>query len=247
MFLRAAVLPLICLLLSLLPAAAQTPDGWVDLFADGLKAFKPKTGDWQEVGGVSLDPQNPRRLVAQEGKGIWYNGPKGRTNDLFTLQKFGDLELHLEFNVPKGSNSGVKFHGHYEIQIDDSFGRKEISGENCGGIYPRAELTPRYHHIDKGIAPRVNACKAPGEWQMLEITFLAPRFDAAGKKTANARIAKATLNGQLIHEDQELLTPTGDRYKNAEMREGLLMLQGDHGPVAFRNVRVRPLGDKVTR
>jgi hypothetical protein len=227
---------------SLVAGAEESPSRGVDLFANGLSAFRPTKGVWQEVGDVGLDPKNPRRLVAKEGKGVWYNG--GRTNDLFTKQKFADVAVHLEFNVPKGSNSGIKFHGHYEIQIDDSYGRKQVSGENCGGIYPRAEARPRYHHIDKGVPPRVNACRAPGEWQSLDITFIAPRFDANGKKTANARIAQALLNGQVIHENLELLTPTGDRYKNAEMAEGLLMLQGDHGPVAFRNVRVRPLERK---
>jgi hypothetical protein len=244
MLLRTTSLAALCLLCLRSTASQPAPEGAIDLFAEGLTIFKTPTGDWQEVGGVALDPKNPRKLIAQPGKGVWYNGPKGRTNDLFTKQKFGDVQVHLEFNVPKGSNSGIKFHGHYEIQIDDSYGRKEVSGENCGGIYPRAELKPRYHHIDKGIAPRVNACKAPGEWQTLDITFVAPRFDAAGKKVQNARIARALLNGQVIHEDQELLTPTGDRYKNAEMAEGLLMLQGDHGPVAFRNVRLQPTAAK---
>jgi hypothetical protein len=240
--LRIFPLSALCLLLCLVPAAGQpAQEGTIDLFADGLSAFKPNNGDWQEVGGIALDPKNPRKFIAQPGKGVWYNGPKGRTNDLFTKLKFADVEIHLEFNVPKGSNSGIKFHGHYEIQIDDSFGRKEVTGDNCGGIYPRADLKPRYHHIDKGIGPKVNACRPPGEWQTFDFVFLAPRFDAAGKKVQNARIAKALHNGHVIHEDQELLTPTGDRYKNPEMREGVLMLQGDHGPVAFRNVRVRPL------
>ena len=67
----------------------------------------------------------------------------------------------------------------------------------------------------------------------------APRFDKDGKKTANARIVKATLNGQVIHENVELLTPTGHNYTKPEMATGPLMLQGDHGPVAFRNVKVR--------
>ena len=217
--------------------------GAIDLLADNLKAWREPFGDWREVGGVSLDPKNPRKLVAEDGKGVWHNGPKGNARNLLSKQKFGDVEIHLEFNIPKGSNSGLKFHGHYEIQILDSFGKKELTGEDCGGVYPRAEFKPRYTHIDKGIAPKVNACKAPGEWQTLDVTFHAPRFDEAGKKTANAKIARATLNGQVIHENQELLTPTGDRWKNAEMTHGPLMLQADHGAVAFRNVRVRPLND----
>lgn len=224
---------------SALGLAGPTKDAPLELFGDNLSAFKEPQGDWQQVGGVEVDPQNPRKLVAKPGKGIWYNGPKGRTTNLFTKQKFGDIELHVEFNIPKGSNSGIKFHGHYEIQILDSFGKKEVNGEDCGGIYPCAVLMPRYTHIDKGIAPKVNACKAPGEWQTLDVVFLAPRFDKDGKKIKNAMIAKATLNGQVIHDQQELLTPTGDRWKNAEMAEGPLMVQADHGPVAFRNVYVK--------
>ena len=103
----------------------------------------------------------------------------------------------------------------------------------------RAEQKPRYHHIDDGIAPRLNACKAPGEWQTLEAIFRSPRFDRNGKKIANAKIVHATLNGQLIHEDQELLTPTGNNWNKKERSSGPLMLQGDHGPVAFRNVKIR--------
>src|SRR4051812_15491426 len=182
--------------------------GEVDLFANGVAAFKKPADGWVEVGGVAVDPKNPRRLVPVDGKGVYYNGPKGNARDLYTTQKFGDVAVHLEFNVPKGSNSGIKFHGHYEIQITDSYGVKQLTGDHCGGIYPRADLKPSYHHIDKGIAPKVNAAKPAGEWQALDITFLAPRFDADGKKTANAKIARAVLNGQVIHDDQELLTPT---------------------------------------
>ena len=170
------------------------------------------------------------------------NGEKGNAADLYTKEKFGDVEVHLEFCIPKGSNSGIKFHGHYEIQICDSFGKAKITGEDCGGIYPRAELTPKYHHIDDGIAPKVNACKAPGEWQTLDIIFLAPRYDDKGKKTTNAKIVKATLNDKIIHENRDLETPTGHNHTKPEMATGPLMLQGDHGPVAFRNVKVRPVG-----
>ena len=213
----------------------------VDMLAYNLAAWKTPYGEWKEVGGVELDAKNIKKLLPKDGKGVWYNGPKGRAANLFSKQKFADVELHIEFNVPKGSNSGIKFHGHYEIQILDSFGKKEVSGEDCGGIYPRAVLNPRYTHIDKGIAPKVNACKAPGEWQTLDVVFLAPQFDKDGKKIKNAMIAKAVLNGQIIHDKQELLTPTGDRWKNAEMREGPMMIQADHGPVAFRNMTVKVL------
>jgi hypothetical protein len=131
--------------------------------------------------------------------------------------------------------------GLYEIQILDSWGVKAPTASDCGGIYPRAELEPRYRHIDKGVPPRTNAARRPGEWQMLDVTFYAPRFDAGGKKTANARFVKVLFNDQVIHENVELASPTGHAWREQEIPRGPLLLQADHGPVAFRNVRVRAI------
>jgi hypothetical protein len=236
---RLIIIPLLFILLFLEPASAA--DEPVDLLAGQLKAFKLPVDEWQEVGEVALDPDNPRKLKASPGKGVWYNGAKGRARDLYTKGQFEDVEVNLEFLIPKGSNSGIKFHGHYEIQIEDSFGVKDLTGHHCGGVYPRADLKPSYHHIDKGIAPRVNACKPAGQWQSLSAVFKAPRFDDKGKKIANAMLVKVVFNGQLIHENQELLTPTGHNWRNPEMAVGPLMLQADHGPVAFRKVTARSL------
>ncbi len=229
----------ILLLTYAVPVAAGGDKDWQPLFDKGLDAFKTPHGEWTAVASVALDEKNPKKLVAKEGQGIYYNGPKGRTNNLFTKEKYGDLEVHLEFLVPKGSNSGIKFHGHYEIQIMDSFGLKKLKGSDCGGVYPRAEAKPKYTYLDDGIPPKVNACKAPGEWQTLDIVFLAPRFDKDGKKIANARLPKVLLNDILIHDNVELLTPTGDRWRQPEMAVGPIMLQADHGPVAFRNFKIR--------
>jgi hypothetical protein len=217
-------------------------DDWIDLFADkGLTAWNKPSKDWLVAKSVQLNPNNPRCLLAELGKGdILVNGPQGRTRDLVTKQKFGDVEAHVEFLIPKKSNSGVKFEGLYEIQILDSYGVKNLTGNDCGGVYPRAEQKPRYHHIDKGIPPRTNACRPAGEWQTLDVIFLAPRFDKSGKKTANARFVKVVLNGQVIHDNVELKTPTGHAWHNKEIAAGPLLLQADHGPVAFRNVRIRP-------
>jgi hypothetical protein len=238
---RRCCVPLAVLLFWSTLTPAAEPE-WLEL--TGPKAadvWKGKTDGWSLVDTVKLDADNPRRLLFDGTGPIWINGTKGNAPNLVTRQSFGDCELHLEFMLPKGSNSGVKFHGHYEIQLFDSFGKKELTGADCGGIYPRAETKPVYRHLDKGIAPKVNACKAPGEWQTLDVVFQAPRFDAAGKKTADARIVKATLNGEVIHEDQVLKTPTGHADVTKEVPTGPLLLQGDHGFVAFRNVKVRPL------
>jgi hypothetical protein len=230
----------------LLPFSAPGPGlagekDWIVLF-DGksLDAWKKPTGDWAVVGGVEIDPENPKKLVAKPGEGVLHNGPKGRTRNLISKQAFGDIETHVEFLIPKKSNSGVKFEGVYEIQIFDSWGVEKPKATDCGGIYPRAELLPKYHYLDAGIPPRVNACKPAGEWQTLDMIFQAPRFDADGKKVRNARFIKVVLNGTVIHENVELKTPTGNNWSKKEHATGPFFLQADHGPVGFRNVRVRP-------
>jgi hypothetical protein len=142
--------------------------------------------------------------------------------------------------IPKGSNSGIYFQGRYEIQVYDSFGvaKDKYPGIECGGIYPR--------WIDnkemEGHTPRVNASRRPGEWQGFDVIFRAPRFDAAGKKTANARFVKVIHNGQVIHENIEVSGPTRAAPFEDEKALGPLMFQGDHGPVAYRGVCVARLG-----
>ena len=217
-------------------------DGWVELVgSSGFEAWKTPTTNWEMVGSTMLKPGDPKRLEATPGGGVVYNGPGGRAVNLVTRETYGDVEAHLEFMVPKGSNSGVKFEGVYEIQIFDSYGAKKVTASHSGGVYPRAELLPRYRHIDEGYPPRVNASRPPGEWQTLDVVFRAPRFDAEGKKVANARFDKVVLNGQVVQEGLEVPCPTGHVWRQKERPEGPLLLQGDHGPVAFRNVRVRPL------
>jgi hypothetical protein len=213
---------------------------WIDLSAaKDLDAWTTPTGDWTRAGDAELDAKNARVLVAKPGTGVLVTGPRAR--NLVTKQTFTDAEVHVEFLISKGSNSGVKLLGLYEIQILDTHGRKELSGDSCGGIYPRAEEKPRYHHIDKGVPPTVNAAKPAGEWQTLDILFLAPRFDADGKKAANAKFVKVVLNGQVVHENVEVSYPTGAAWRlRKEVASGPLLLQGDHGPIAFRNVRIRP-------
>jgi len=215
---------------------------WIELIGEhGLEDWKKPTGAWIVGGGARLDPKNQSRLVAEPGQGVLVNGPTGKTQNLLTKQAFGDVETHFEFLIPKGSNSGVKFESFYEIQIFDSFGVSKLTGSHSGGIYPRAEMLPRYHHIDDGTAPRVNAARPAGEWQTLDVTFRAPRFDSSGKKSRNAKFEKVVLNGQVIHENVEVESPTGHVWRLKEVARGPILLQADHGPVAFRNIRARTL------
>jgi hypothetical protein len=225
---------------SMIATSAMADDKWIVL-SDDLKAWQQPAGDWYLAGNAHVDPQNDRRLSGEPGHGVLINGKEGRTKDLLTRQRWSDVEIRLEFMIPRRSNSGVKLEGVYEVQIVDTWKVAKPKGYDCGGIYPRAELKPKYHHIDDGIAPLTNAAKQPGQWQTLEIVFRAPRFDAQSEKVRNAQFEKVVLNGKLIHDHVEVEHPTGHIWREKEHPAGPLLLQADHGPVAFRNVRLRPL------
>jgi hypothetical protein len=225
------------------PDPAQSPD-WIELTRDAAarEGWQNVGADWMVAGDAELRSDNPRRISPKPGEGVLLNGPLGIARNLVTKPKYADAEAHVEFLISRGSNSGVKLQGIYEIQILDTHGKQDLTGDAMGGVYPWAEDRPRYHHLDIGTPPKVNAAKPAGEWQTLDITFRAPRFDASGRKIENARFLKVMLNGQLVQEDVELLRPTGANWRLAkEVPTGPLLLQGDHGPVAFRNVRIRPL------
>lgn len=205
----------------------------------GMTGWKQPTGDWTMVGQVAVDPANDRALLAKSGEGAILNGSKGRTVNLFSELEHGDVAAHIEFILPRGSNSGVYFMGRYEIQIYDSFGveKDKYPGIECGGIYPRW-IDNR--EVD-GHSPIVNASLPPGQWQTFDVIFRSPRFDAAGRKTENARFVKVVHNGKLIHQDIELKGPTRAAAWEDEKAIGPLMLQGDHGPIAYRGICVAPL------
>ena len=200
-------------------------------------------GDWYSAENARLDNWNEKRLIGDRGEGVLINGRIGKTQSLITKRRdYQDVEVHVEFMVAKRSNSGIIFHGNYEIQILDSAHVKEPTGAHCGGVYPRAENDPKtkeYRHIDKGSPPRVNAAKKPGEWQTMDIIFQSPRFDKNGKKTANARFVKVVHNGRVIQENIEVPFACGPNWDRKQHPQGPVIIQGDYGPIAIRNVRVR--------
>ena len=165
------------------PAVGADEDGWSRLDAnDNFAVWRQPTGEWYVAGDAALDPGNPKALVGTPGKGVMINGKTGRTPSLVTKRNdFRDVELHVEFMVAKGSNSGVIFHDNYEIQILDSHGIEKPTAGHCGGVYPRAEDKPTHHHIDKGSPPKVNAAGPPGKWQTFDIIFQAAQIDSLGQ------------------------------------------------------------------
>lgn len=213
-----------------LPAATLAADA-VNLFngknLDGWAMKGDKSKSQWRVGVAKMDEQDNAKLLAKDatnGKGDLVN--TGTGVDLYTNDKFGDCTLSLELMVPKGSNSGIYMLGEYEVQILDSFGKAEVGKGDLGGIYNTA-------------APKKNVSKKPGEWQTMVIEFQAPRFEG-DKKVANAKYVKIVLNGETIHENVEVAGPTPACLTGKEAPTGPVMFQGDHGPVAFRNIQITP-------
>lgn len=211
-----------------------------------MKAFKPQAGNWRIAGGASAHPDKKLDLQATNGTGVLVNLPDERKkDDLFTLMEHGDIELELEFMTARESNSGVYLMGRYEVQIYDSHTRT-LSGllqpgkHDCAAIYERwDERRPEGQKGYEGRPPLVNVTRAPGLWQKYRIIFQAPRFNEKGEKIANAKFVKVFHNDVLVHDNVELSGPTRGSAFDNEAPLGPLCLQGDHGPVAFRNIRYK--------
>lgn len=206
----------------------------LSLSANDLSPWISHAGAWKVVKTAQIDSANPKKLSLTEGMGVLVNGDAGRTLNLFSRARHGDVQAHIEFMVPKGSNSGIYFMGRYEIQVYDSHGKKNVGFGDCGGIYQRWDNGRGF----EGHGAKTNASKPAGEWQSFDVTFKAPRFDKDGRKIANAQFVKVVHNGVVIHENVDLTGPTRSPGFHDEAPLGPLMVQGDHGPVAYRNLRL---------
>jgi hypothetical protein len=138
----------------------------------------------------------------------------GHARNLITTGKFWNFILHVEYNVAEKSNSGVGLRGRYEMQIQDDYG-KPVESHINGAIYSR-------------IKPLVNASKKAGEWQTAEIRLV-------------GRDVSVTLNGKPIIVRQKIEGLTAIAFAPFEGEPGPIELQGDHGPVEFRNIVLTPL------
>jgi hypothetical protein len=160
---------------------------------DGWQPVGRRDNKWSAVGGILQNANSGANLV--------------------TDQKFDDFKLHLEFRVPKESNSGVYLRGRYELQVDDAAGL-DPSSHHLGGLYGF-------------IAPSESVAKAAGEWQSMDVTLV-------------GRMLTYELNGTTVICNREIPGITGGAIDSAEADSGPLLLQGDHGPVDYRNIVITP-------
>ena len=140
-----------------------------------------------------------------------------RSVNIYTEKTFKNFKLHIDFKVNNKGNSGAYMRGRKEVQVLDSFGKADdqLKHWDCGGIYSRH-------------APSTNACKAPGEWQTFDVTIVGDEITVV-------------LNGKTVIDKKEVKGATGGQLDNNFGQPGPLMLQGDHAPVWFRNIWIKPL------
>ncbi|QDU38609.1 hypothetical protein Mal4_29380 [Maioricimonas rarisocia] len=212
------------------------PEGAIVLF-DGAG-----TNHFVSMAGDEIDwPVREGALVSTRGN--------NRSNHIVSTYHFRDADLHVEFRLPENSkgNSGVYLHGHYELQIFNSHGKDEPGMGDMGAVYAFSK-------------PLVNAARPPGEWQVYDIRYRAPRRDEDGQIVESGRIT-AWLNGQLVQDKTPVSEPRSNyhpfRYGTTPYLEaieqqqmqtsvGPVFLQDHDSPVQFRNVWVRPLDDRAT-
>ena len=216
------------------PLPVKPPPGAILLFGDGSEPGGPK---FTNMAGGPID------WVIEDGT-LVMSKTKGHANHLVSVPVFRDADIHAEFvTSPQASgNSGLYIHGHYEMQIFDSFGVDPPTDQDEGSLYRFGK-------------PLVNASRRTGEWQVYDIRFIAPRRDATGTITTPGSIT-AWLNGRLVQDGIEFTEPRSpyipyrhgvtDHLRAIEKTQratgkGPLFLQ-DHGsPVRFRNVWIKPL------
>lgn len=231
--------------------SAQLSTGWK---AHDLKRAHPTVvTPAKEVGGapsdaiVLFDGKDMSQWRSKNGKAAQWKIVDGamesvpKSGFLFSKEKFGDCQVHLEFASPakvKGAgqsrgNSGVFLMGEFEVQVLDSFENPQTYADGtAGSIYGQ-------------FPPEVNACRGPGQWQSYDIIFRSPKFDESGKLQDKAQIT-VLQNGVLIQDAVRPVGPTawilhGEYEQIKDKTEGPLSLQ-DHGnPVRYRNIWVRRL------
>jgi Domain of Unknown Function (DUF1080) len=186
------------------------PPTWKDANANARHAFG------KAVDLTSLDAWDVQHKERPSGwtmvDGAMTN--EAKANNLVSKQRFQDFRIQAEYKLEKASNSGIYLRGRYELQVLDDFGKPPESHGHMS--------------LYAWVAPKVNASKAPGEWQAMEATIVGNHVTVV-------------LNGQTVHDNVAIPAITGGALDANETEPGPIMLQGDHGKVWFRKVVVTPI------
>ncbi|MFO7695040.1 MAG: DUF1080 domain-containing protein [Vicinamibacterales bacterium] len=197
--------------------------------ADAIVLF-----DGKDLSGWTTSKGAPAKWVVKDG---YMEAVKG-AGSIQTTRTFGDCQLHVEWASPAppvGSgqdrgNSGVFLMNTYEVQVLDSYQSKTYADGMAASLYGQ-------------YPPLVNVTRKPGEWQVYDIVFRAPRFGQNGGVVSRARIT-VIHNGVVVHDAQELSGPTAHKARppyKAHADRLPIGLQDHSHPVRFRNIWLREL------
>lgn len=190
------------------------PTEWSGVRAPSLQRTAPPQWDAPVKLFTGRDLSGWHAIGANEWEGaggVLRNKKSG--GNLVTDRRFDDFKLHLEFRYPKGGNSGIYLRGRYEVQIADVEGDQTGLGA-LGSVYGF-------------LGPNQPAAGKPGDWQVFDITLV-------------GRLVTVVLNGKTVISSAPIPGITGAALDSKEGEPGPLLLQGDHGPIEFRNIILTP-------
>lgn len=197
----------------LIPPLPPAPDLATVKFGEPIALFNGKDlSGWKTMG------KDPSAWKIEDGllrnDAVQEPGKHKTYANIRTEREFEDFNLQVEFRVPTNGNSGIYLRGIYEVQVANSFGRRN-DNHNCGALYSR-------------ILPSENVSKPPGEWQTFDITLV-------------DRHLTVIHNGKKTIDNQPVLGCTGGALWSDESKPGPIYLQGDHTSVDYRRMVLRPV------
>ena len=215
------------------PPARETGDeGWLRLTkGEPLDAWTAR--GWRTA-DATPDPVRPRTFLLEEGRELVNSGVE--PTDLAGRYALGSGRYHVEFMLPEGGRSAVYVQGRYGIELADPDvgpGRPPLADTERTGALMAAGSSPAR-------APALESYRGPGQWHSLDFRFDAPRFDAAGRKSANAGLRKVMIDDILLHDEAELDGVSPGAIAPSEAALGPLVIAGTRGLVAIRSISVRP-------